>query len=772
MNNGGIRRNLLLLTLAPSMALLFLLFGYFSYQQINLLQTALNERGITVARYLSAAAEFGVATGNMQQVRAITDAIREGDVLGLHVYDMDDKLLFSHGSVSAGQLAPFLGNEYAALCGEGEHVLVFCTPINVMPLPVNDFLNTGPLVPVRIGRLEISLSTDRFLQRRDAVIARSAGIAGFVLLLALVLARLIERRITRPLEELTETVEQVGLGDLKQRVPEDGSGELNTLQCGVNAMIEALSEHHDEMEERVEAATMQLREALIKLEEKNRDLNIQQQRAEMASKAKSQFLATMSHEIRTPLSGMIGMLGLLNRESLSTAQQDYVRHLLEASGALRLLIDEILDFSRIEAGKLSIVNQSFIPLGIIEEVAVMLAPSAHHKELELIVDVDPVLPHRVMGDPLRFRQVLINLLGNAIKFTMAGYVLLRVKSQQHAKSNEAELHVEVIDTGIGIAHEKLDLVFESFTQVDGSATRHFGGSGLGTTISRELVKLMGGEIGVESEQGKGSCFWFSLTWPILEAAQPSRQSLLGKHVLLLDAHPQSRDAIQRLVTSMGAIVKSVTCEEELLRAVELRWFDDILLCESSSAFTQRRLAERLRREHEQVPRLCHITFMNGESYEELFNSHISKPALYSRLVRLLQPGEFALETEREGFSRSLTILVAEDNAINAKVTIHLLESAGHRVVHVENGRAALVAMRDTELDGVLMDVRMPEMDGMTVTRLWREEELVSGKHLPIIALTANDSREDRKACLVAGMNDFLIKPVNAAHLYAMLRRYC
>lgn len=774
MNKGGIRKNLLLLTLSPSLALLVLLFGYFSYQQINLLQTALNERGITLSRYLAAAAEFGVATGNLQQLRTMTDSVLDGEVLGLHIYDMDERLLLDYGEVSVGRLSRHLGNERAALCGEEEHLLVFCTPISVIPLPVNDYQETGPLEPVRIGRLEVTLSTERLMNERDELIARSAGIAFLVLLLALALTRRIEHQITQPLEDLTETVEHVGQGDLKHRLRVEGSGELQTLQRGVNAMIEALSLHHEEMEERIGSATMQLREALGTLEQKNHDLNIQRQHAESASKAKSQFLSTMSHEIRTPLSGMIGMLGLLSGDKLNASQQEYVHHLLEAASALQLLIDEILDFSRIEAGKLSIVNQPFSPLGIMEDVAVMLAPSAHHKELELILDIDPALPYKVMGDPLRFRQVLINLMGNAIKFTSEGHVLLRVSSRQSPGDEEAVLRFEVIDTGIGIAQDKLQLVFESFTQVDGSTTRRFEGSGLGMTISRELVKLMGGDIGVESELGKGSLFWFSLAWPVLEVARASAPILAGKHVLLYEPYPLSRETIRASLKSLGAVVESVEEESAVLREIEKQQFDSILLCENSSVFTQRKLAQLLHRRNWKArkPVLCHITFINGQSAAELFSCHIGKPVLPSRLSRILQSGQKEKVVESEGFSRPLTVLLAEDNQINAKVTTHLLQAAGHRVLHVDNGRAALEAMRHEELDSVLMDVRMPEMDGLTVTRLWREEERGSGRRLPIIALTANDSKEDRYACLAAGMDDFMIKPVNSSQLNAFLRRYC
>jgi len=774
MSRGGIRKKLLLLTLGPALALLVLLFGYFSYQDIRLLQTAMVERGITVARYLSAAAEFGVATGNLQQLRAMTISVLEGEVLALRIYDMDERLLLAEGEVSARRPQVMLAEERATLCGEEEHLLVFCAPITVTPLPITDFPAVDKLEQMRIGRIEVALSTDRLLDKRDALITRSALVAFFVLLLSLLMTRRVERQITRPLLALTKMVEQVERGLLADRVEEDASGELLTLQQGINAMIASLARYRDDMAAQVAEATARLREALQSLEQKNRDLEEQRQRAESASMAKSQFLATMSHEIRTPLGGMIGMLSLLENEHDSEQQHEHVQHLLEAASALRSLIDEILDFSRLEAGKLTIMSQPFSPSGIIDDVAVMLAPSAHHKELELIVDIDPLLPDKVLGDPLRFRQVLINLAGNAIKFTNEGYVLIRVSTGPLQAGGAVALLFEIIDTGIGIEKAQQQQVFESFTQLESGTTRRFSGSGLGATISRDLVQLMGGEIGLDSELGKGSRFWFSLSWPVLEPARPRRQLLQGKQVLLYEPQALSRHSIGILLERLGAGVTAVGDESALEQAITRQPFDEIVLCENSSGFARRALAEQLRRRDwgANVPRLCHVTFVNGESTTELFDNHISKPLTAARLqsrLRALESDEGASTLAATG---PLTVLLAEDNAINAKVIEHLLQAAGHRVIHVENGRAALEAMRADGLDGVLMDVRMPEMDGLTATQLWREEEQASGAHLPIIALTANDSKEDRQACLAAGMDDFLVKPVNAAQLGAVLQRYC
>lgn len=776
MSSGGIRQKLLLLTLGPAAALLVLIFGYFSYQDNLLLRSAIVERGITVARYLAAAAEFGVVTGNLEQLEAISARIVQGEVRALRIYDLDERRILAYGELGEMPVPHDGPPGEADLCAEDEGLLVFCAPIAVTSLPVSDFQSetTGVAENLPVGRLEVALSTETFMRKRSEGIWRSAWLAFAVLVVALLLTRRVERQIARPVLALTNTVENVGRGILESGLGEDASGELLTLQQGVNAMIEALAAYRDEMEAQVAGATARLREALETLEQQNRDLEVQRQRAEMASMAKSQFLATMSHEIRTPLSGMIGMLSLLDKESLDESQHDNVQNLLEAASALRMLIDEILDFSRIEAGKLSIVSQAFTPAGILDDVAVMLAPSAHYKELELILDLDPELPEKVTGDPLRFRQVLINLMANAIKFTDQGHVLLRVRRELPAADEEATLMFEVIDTGIGIAREKLELVFDSFTQIDGSTTRRYGGSGLGTTISRELIKLMGGEIGVDSEPGKGSRFWFTLTWPVVEKAQPKKQLLAAKRVLVLEPHSLGRDCLAAILGRLGAAVVAVDSERALRQAIEREAFDEIMLCENSSEFARQELAEQLKARDwgARRPRLCHLTFINGHSATRLFDCHLSKPLSASRLVALLARAQSEAGTAALAACRPLTLLLAEDNAINAKVMLHMLKAAGHEVIHVNNGLEALAAMRHERLDGVLMDVQMPEMDGLTATRRWREEEQTSGGHLPIIALTANDSREDRQACLSAGMDDFLVKPVDSTQVSVVLERYC
>jgi len=519
----------------------------------------------------------------------------------------------------------------------------------------------------------------------------------------------------------------------------------------------------------VEDATGALRNTLLELEQKNRELQVEQQRAESASLAKSQFLATMSHEIRTPLSGMIGMLQLLRDGSESRRQLDYVDSLESAAQSLRQLIDDILDFSRLEVGKLAIQNRPFIPLAVIEGVMVMLAPSAHHQGLEFVLDSDGVLSAEVIGDPLRFRQVLINLSANAIKFTDEGEVVVRVVAPHSA--GKCRLRFVIFASVIGIAKVRLALVFESFTQLDEGDARSYGGSGLGTTVSRELVGMMGGQIGLESEPGKGWCFWFEL--PCELSGEPSSQAEIKAQgsALVLGRHPAAMVAMRDMLQAEGLETRMVKAGLELDAALAGQSFECVFVCELGSNSSNHTLLERLATELPDDCQLCQVDYVNGVRSENPRIKHLRKPLLPSALQKLLNslPDAQATASAEPGL-RPLSVLLAEDEAINARVISHYLQQGGHQVVRVADGEEALQQMRLNAFDCVLMDLRMPGLDGLEATRRWRLEE--GEGRLPIIALTANASEEDRERCTAAGMDDYLTKPVDSRVLLATLSRYC
>lgn len=766
MKTKTIRRKLLLLTLLPPLVLLVVILGYFIHQDYRLMRGALLERGETMSRYLATAAEYGVITGNTEQLATISASVVQGDIVALEVLDFDEKPIFSNGKQVGG---PERHGEPGAggVCGGSEDYLLFCAPILLQSMPVSDYETAAEAGASNIGHIELTLSTQAVRIKRATMLRWALLLVLAVVGLALLLSRRVERQLVGPLSVLGQVVERVRRGDLQVQVSELASGELLALQQGVNSMIDALANSQQHMQREIDSATGELRNALQQLELRNRQLQQEQQRAESASLAKSQFLATMSHEIRTPLSGMIGMLQLLRDGSADRQQQDHIDSLEGAAQSLRQLIDDILDFSRLEVGKLAIKNQPFDPLAVIEEVMVMLTPSAHHKGLEFVLDVDGGLPSEVVGDPLRFRQVLINLTANAIKFTHEGEVVVRVRPTRGDEG--CRFRFEISDTGIGISAQNQGLVFESFTQIDEGDARSYGGSGLGATISRELVQMMRGDIGLESEPGRGSCFWFELPWQCSRETEQGGTQSAEASVLLLESHPASASAIVSLLQNQGVATNHVADEEELWRALssgEYRW---VVVAEKSPASPRRELLQRLARELPAQMRLVQLGFVNGVRAEGERIEHLTKPLLPSVMSKLLLKVEPAHADEAGDDSPSLSVLLAEDDDINARVITHFLGLGGHRVERVIDGEAALEALRGGQFDCVLMDLRMPGLDGLAATRLWRTEE---EGHLPIIALTANASEEDRQRCREVGMDDYLTKPVERKSLLATLQRHC
>ena len=773
MSGGTIREKLILLTLLPVLAFLLLVIIWFGYQGISQSREAMTERGMIMTRYLASMAEFAVTTGNMAQLNSVSEILLDGELVTMRVYDIDHNLLLQLGHRL--DLDSLIERESfpteIKLCTSSSRVWLFCAPIVFAPLPIADFAET-PTSERIIGYIELATTTNTLQHDMRRIIIQGLSGTMLMMILLLILIRRVEGEITQPLSELSNSVALISDGISNVTISTDATGELKTLQEGFNTMARTLDKHHSEMEQRIAAATSKLSEAMQKLEQRNRQLQEQTKLAHSASQAKSRFLATMSHEIRTPLSGIIGMLSLLDRGSLPEDQRSYLDHLEQAASSLRMLIEDVLDFSRIEAGKLTIAEHPCIVEKNIESVVMMLAYSAQQKSLELLVSIDPRTPRIIYGDELRFRQILINLIGNAIKFTEQGYIVVRVRViGQDAK--HCQLRFEVEDSGIGIAPELQQAIFDGFTQIDTSMTRQHGGSGLGTTISRELVQLMGGRIGVDSTPGKGSCFWFELAPRVLEWST-DQQALAGQRCLLFERCPQAARILTETLRQQGAEVECEDDEARLLQRYQGGQHELVLLCESSSDFSLGELAARLRqlRDPQRGSRHYHVTLLNGQTESALFDGHLTKPLTLSRLLALHRqsadptPGQ---SPQREQAARS--VLLAEDDRINATVVSSFLARLGHHMHLARDGQAALEALRTQRFDIALLDLRMPLLDGLSVTRQWRDEEHGHGQHLPIIALTANASEADRQACLAAGMDDFLTKPISIEQLAAILDKY-
>ncbi len=768
--NYSLRSWVLILTLAPSILVSLMLGGFFTFSLFSELETTLEEQGQNIIRPLVIAAEQNLKNDNREDLKNLIDKMHRSHsplINSIAVFNEYNQLyVTSNYHRMMGDYSEFGADKLPTetqITSSSDHVIII-SPINIEVRTSTNGLKQE--IPVGYMMLQLNRNNTLLQQHRVAVTTFIIILLGIQLNLFFTF-RLVNN-VTRPISEMVRAVAKIREGKLDTRLQGTLIGELEILKRGINAMAGALKEYNDKMQLNIDTATSDLRETMEQIEIKNIELDIANKKAHEANRIKSEFLANMSHELRTPLNGVIGLTQQLLKTRLQPNQIDYLQTIEKSGQDLFNIIKDILDFSKLEAGKLRLDNIPFNLRDAVDDVVDILSTTAHEKNIDLLVEIKPDTTDNLIGDNQRVKQILTNLIGNAIKFTKKGKVRLNVHSRP-LPGNNYQLFFDVIDTGIGIHRDQLTKLFNAFAQADSSISRKYGGSGLGLVITKRLVEEMNGEISCASEPGIGSQFSFHIT---LEQSnvKPAYyvNACLNKKVQLYYVDDEYQHIISNQLHHWQIDVDKFNSITQWQEASARYNYDCAVviypgpydnlnplkqIIESTKSASQVIVLIDTNNLiiHQNIIALgvddCHISPISSK---KLYNSIEQIQPLQRPALPILQSNEILYPNQRA--------LVVDDNEANLKLISTLLEGKVGSIIKAVDGEDAVEACRHIKFDIIFMDIQMPVLDGLQATAIIRKHGI--NQLVPIVATTAHALDEEKNAWLNKGMDDFLTKPLH------------
>jgi len=768
MNRLGIKYQILLITFIPA----FLIDVFFTYSHINTsieqAQELLQSKGRIISKQIAGASEFNLFSGNDQQIQYVLDqTIDTNDIVFAAVYD-----------IQGNPVADSISENYKA--EQSNDYYYYHEAILSQSIALSDVFSPdqieGPQSDT-IGWVHLYLSKHRLKNTITNIIQDSVIFFVFVLIMTLILTIIISRGITTPIFKLIEHLKRVETGHLGELIKPVESNEIGAVQLGFNQMTQALLTNRKHLNDRIQQATQQLSEAITDLETKNRELGFARDEAQNANRIKSEFLANMSHEIRTPINGIKGFISLMGQTDLNSRQKRYADIILKSTNDLTNIINEILDFSKLESGKLQIVENDFDLYEMLEQTRDILFINVISKNIDLILIIYSDTPRYVSGDKLRLKQILLNLMGNAIKFTDKGQVVVRVSLQQLTGS-EADILITVEDSGIGISNEDQEELFTAFSQVETAANRRYTGSGLGLVISKNLVNLMGGDITLNSTYGEGS--EFSIRLPLSISVNHEKETPdEGLHLtaIIFASQPTCLQEIQSLYDRAGVDTENVLIEnhdsvETICESIQnnIKFVDMIVFdLRHMNLDLDKILAQPVIKNIRII--LMHYDQSMLPDIENQTYEFISNIITSSNLKSLLQALPTIQETPRPiaitpDSPIKKRVLLVDDNPINLKLGSEFIRLWGHQTIEANHAHEAMKRYREQSFDLIILDIQMPDIDGTELLTMMREAK--PDDTTPVVALTANILHEEAERLINFGFDFYLSKPIDEIKLKAIL----